>query len=58
VPTVSSLLIDPVWEQFPVLIPSVVDEYLLGCHRLWVSDRVVFDRLVQVPVRYRLRQDR
>jgi len=50
VPAVSSSLIDPDWEQFQALIPSTVDEYPLGCHRSRVSDRVVFNRLVQVLV--------
>ena len=50
VSVVSSSFIDRVWEQFQALIPSAVDEYPLGCHCLRVSDRVVFDRQVQVQV--------
>jgi len=33
-----------------VLIPPVIDEHPLGCHRPRVPDRVVFDKLIQVLV--------
>lgn len=49
-PAVPSSIIEPIWHQFEVLIPPVVDEHPLGCHRPRVPDRVVFDKLVQVLV--------
>jgi hypothetical protein len=41
---------EPLWSQFGVLIPQVVDEHSLGCHRPRIPDRVIFDKLVQVLV--------
>lgn len=41
---------DPLWSQFEALIPPVVDDHPLGCHRPRIPDRVVFDKLVQVLV--------
>ena len=49
-PAVPSSIIDPLWHQFEALIPPVVDEHPLGCHRPRVADRVIFDKLVQVLV--------
>jgi len=50
VPAVSSSIIEPIGHQFEALIPPVLDEHPLGCHRPRVPDRVVFDKLVQVLV--------
>jgi transposase len=50
VPAVPSSIIEPVWDQFVALIPSVIDHHPLGCHRPRIDDRVVFDRLIQVLV--------
>jgi transposase len=50
VPAVPSSIIDPLWHQFEALIPLVIDEHPLGCHRPRVPDRVVFDKLIQVLV--------
>lgn len=50
VPAVPSSVIEPIWRQLAALIPPVVDNHPLGCHRQRVSDRVVFDKLVQVLV--------
>jgi len=50
VPALPSSLIEPLWEQFAALIPARVDTHPLGCHRPRISDRVVFDKLVQVLV--------
>lgn len=47
-PAVPSSIIEPIWDQFEVLIPPVVDTHPLGCHRPRVADRIVFDKLVQV----------
>ena len=49
-PAVPSSIIEPIWDQFQVLIPPVTDEHPLGCHRPRIPDRVVFDKLVQVLV--------
>lgn len=49
-PAVPSCIIEPIWDQFCALIPPVVDDHPLGCHRPRVADRVVFDKLVQVLV--------
>ena len=49
-PALPSSLIEPLWDQFAVLIPPHVDTHPLGCHRPRIADRVVFDKLVQVLV--------
>ena len=49
-PAVPSFIIEPIWDQFGALIPPVVDDHPLGCHRPRIPDRVVFDKLVQVLV--------
>lgn len=45
-----SFLIGPLWSQFEALIPAAKDDHPLGCHRPRISDRVVFDKLIQVLV--------
>lgn len=50
-PALPSWLTTPLWEQFAALIPTrpVVDPtHPLGCHRRRISDRIVFDKLIQV----------
>ena len=49
-PALPSSLIEPLWDQFAALIPPHVDTHPLGCHRPRISDRVVFDKLVQALV--------
>lgn len=49
-PAVPSCIIEPIWDQFSALIPPVVDDHPLGCHRPRLEDRIVFDKLVQVLV--------
>src|SRR5699024_4714670 len=49
-PAIPLFIMDPLWSQFEALIPPVVDDHPLGCHRPRISDRVVFDKLVQVLV--------
>lgn len=44
-PAVPSSIIDPIWHQFEALIPPVIDEHPLGCHRPRVPDRILFDKL-------------
>lgn len=46
-----SWLAEPLWDQFAALLPNrpVFDPaHPLGCHRRRISDRVVFDKLLQV----------
>jgi transposase len=51
VPAIPSWLLEPLWEQFSALLPArpVYDPaHPLGCHRPRVSDRVIFEKLIQV----------
>lgn len=41
---------DPIWDQFSTLVPAPAAAHPLGCHRPRISDRIVFDKLVQVLV--------
>jgi transposase len=50
VPALPSSVIEPLWDQFAALLPAHVDTHPLGCHRPRISDRVIFDKLVQVLV--------
>jgi transposase len=51
VPALQPYLIEPIWEQFRALLPKRREtNHPLGCHRLRISDRVAFDKLVQVLV--------
>lgn len=49
-PALPLFIMDPLWRQFEALIPPVVDDHPLGCHRPRVPNRVVFDKLIQVLV--------
>ena len=49
-PAIPSSISEPIWDQFAVLLPPHADCHPLGCHRPRISDRVVFDKLVQVLV--------
>ena len=40
-------IIEPVWAQFEALLPEHETDHPLGCHRRRISDRVVFEKLVQ-----------
>ena len=50
VPALPPYIIEPVWEQFRALLPQREVDHPLGCHRPRISDRVVFEKLVQVLV--------
>jgi transposase len=51
VPALQPYLIEPIWEQFCALLPKRPQtNHPLGCHRSRISDRVVFEKLVQVLV--------
>ena len=50
-PALPSWLADPLWDQFAALLPprpTYVATHPWGCHRRRISDRIVFDKLIQV----------
>ena len=50
-PALTTCLIDPIGEQFSALLPDRrTDHHPLGCHRPRVPDRIVLEKLIQVPV--------
>jgi transposase len=50
VPAIQPYIIEPIWEQFSALLPERETNHPLGCHRPRISDRTVFEKLVQVLV--------
>lgn len=49
-PAIPSSIIEPIWDQFHALLPPRTDAHPLGCHRLRIPERVIFEKLVQVLV--------
>lgn len=49
-PALKPYLIEPIWEQFAALLPERETNHPLGCHRSRISNRTVFEKLVQVLV--------
>lgn len=49
-PALTSSIMNPLWSQFQALIPEISDTHPWGCHRPRISDRVVFEKLIQVLV--------
>lgn len=49
-PALPPYIIEPIWQQFEALLPERESVHPLGCHRLRIPDRVVFEKLVQVLV--------
>ena len=49
-PALPPYLIEPIWQQFSALLPERETNHPLGCHRSRITDRVVFEKLVQVLV--------
>ena len=49
-PAVPPYIIEPIWEQLVAVLPDRETDHPLGCHRPRVSDRLVFEKLVQVLV--------
>ncbi|MFD3648611.1 IS5 family transposase [Streptomyces cyaneofuscatus] len=50
-PVLPSWLTDPLWDQFAAFLPerpTVDPSHPLGCHRRRISDRIVFDKLLQL----------
>src|SRR5918993_2699008 len=50
VPALPPYILAPIWEQFRALLPQREVDHPLGCHRPPISERVVFEKLVQVLV--------
>jgi transposase len=51
VPALPSWLTEPLWNQFAALLPerpTYHPDHPLGCHRPRVSDRIIFDKLLQL----------
>jgi len=49
VPALPSCLLEPLWDQFAVLLPArgeFVSHHPLGCHRRRIADRTVFEHIV------------
>lgn len=49
-PALPSSLIAPLWSQIESLLPPMVDDHPLGCHRPRVAARIVFDKLISCLV--------
>ncbi|MFH9969728.1 IS5 family transposase [Streptomyces mirabilis] len=50
-PVLPSWLTEPLWGQFAALLPersTYAPTHPLGCHRLRISDRIVFDKMLQL----------
>ncbi|AXE82244.1 IS5 family transposase [Streptomyces atratus] len=50
-PALPSWLIEPLWDQFAVLLPARPEyqpDHPLGCHRRRISDRIIFDKMLQL----------
>jgi transposase len=50
VPALQPYIIEPIFEQFAVLLPERKVDHPLGCHRPRIPDQVIFEKLVQVLV--------
>lgn len=49
-PAVKSFLMEPLWSQLKDLITQVQDHYPWSCPRPLISDRLIFENLIQVLV--------
>ena len=49
-PALPPYVIEPIFEQFAALLPERNVDHPLGCHRSRISERVVFEKLVQILV--------
>ncbi|MET8536818.1 IS5 family transposase [Streptomyces sp. NPDC005065] len=50
-PALPSWLAEPLWDQFAVLLPERPEyhpDHPLGCHRRRISDRIIFDKMLQL----------
>ena len=46
-PALQPYIIEPIWEQFSALLPERKTHHPLACHRRWISETVVFEKLLQ-----------
>ena len=49
-PALPSSILESLWVQVAALLPTRQVHHPLGCHRPRISDRIIFDKLVQVLV--------
>jgi hypothetical protein len=49
-PAIQPYILEPIWEQFCALLPEREVNHSLGCHRPRISNRVIFEKLMQVLV--------
>lgn len=52
-PALQSWLTEPLWNQFAALLPdrpAYAPTHPLGCHRERISNRIIFDKIIQVLV--------
>ncbi len=49
-PALPPYIFEPIFEQFAALLPERNVDHPLGCHRPRISERVVFEKLVQILV--------
>ena len=49
-PALPSSVLEALWVQVAALLPTRQDTHPPGCHRPRIPDRIVFDKLIQVPV--------
>jgi transposase len=47
-PAIPPYIIEPIWQQLSALLPRTEADHPLGYHQPRISDRVVFEKLVQV----------
>ena len=50
-PAIPSWLLEPLWDQFAALLPDrpvYAPSHPLGCHRLRIADRIIFEKLILV----------
>ncbi|WP_407699475.1 IS5 family transposase [Streptomyces broussonetiae] len=50
-PALPAWLTEPLWDQFAVLLPERPEyhpDHPLGCHRRRISDRIIFDKMLQL----------
>ncbi|MET8209857.1 IS5 family transposase [Streptomyces sp. NPDC005373] len=50
-PALPSWLTEPLWDQFAALLPERPEyhqDHPLGCHRRRISDRIIFDKMLQL----------
>jgi hypothetical protein len=49
VPGLPSSILEPLWVQVSALLPTRQIDHPLGCHRPRIPDRIIFDKLIQIP---------